>query len=120
MTHLTEAQIIAQQNDDFRQNFGSAIASDNPIQGKHTVTQGFLSLDPGDQLIATLKIRNYNDFTKDNDPYGEHDYGSFKLNGETICWKIDYYDLNYQYGSENPANPTQTRRVLTAMLSWEW
>ena len=120
MTNLKQAQLIAEQNDHFRSNFGSPIDPNDPIQGKYNVTHDFASMAVEDQFIATLKIRNYNDFNRDNDPYGEHDYGSFKLNGETICWKIDYYDLNYEYGSENPANPTQTRRVLTAMLACEW
>jgi hypothetical protein len=67
MTHLTEAQIIAQQNDVFRKNFGSPIDPNHPIQGEYNATQGFISLDPGDQLVTTLKIRNYNDFIKPSD-----------------------------------------------------
>ena len=55
--------------------------------------------------------------TTANDPYGEHDFGSFDYKGQKIFWKIDYYDLNYEYMSENPADPTITNRVLTIMLA---
>ena len=47
------------------------------------------------------KIRCFNDFTKENDPYNEHDFGSFYYKGEQIYWKIDYYDKNYRFYSEN-------------------
>ena len=66
------------------------------------------------------KVRNFNNFTKDNDPYGEHDFGSFDYNGEKIYWKIDYYDKSYCYLSENPANLDITNRVLTVMLADEY
>ncbi len=67
-----------------------------------------------------LPLVNFDDFTPDNDPYGEHDFGSFHWGGDKIFWKIDYYDLSYQYGSEDPANPVITRRVLTVMLASEY
>ena len=37
-----------------------------------------------------------------------------------IFWKIDYYDKNYQYLSENPSNPEITNRVMTVMLAEEY
>ena len=33
------------------------------------------------------------DFSEGNEPYGELDFGSFNLTGETLFWKIDYSDL---------------------------
>jgi hypothetical protein len=37
-------------------------------------------------------IRNYDDFCHANDPYEEHDFGSFEADGHKIFFKIDYYD----------------------------
>lgn len=35
-------------------------------------------------------------------------------------FKIDYYDLNYEFMSKNPANPDITNRVLSIMLAEEY
>ena len=35
-------------------------------------------------------------FTEDNDPYEEHDFGIFELRGQTLYWKIDYFDPNLE------------------------
>ena len=55
-----------------------------------------------------------------NDPYNEHDFGSFNHKGEQIYWKIDYYDKNYQYCSEDPSNLSITNRAMTIMLAEEY
>ena len=39
-------------------------------------------------------VRWFDAFTPDNDPYGEHDFGSFSYAGETFFWKWDYYDVD--------------------------
>jgi hypothetical protein len=59
-------------------------------------------------------------FTPDNDPYGEHDFGSFSYAAETIFWKFDYYDLDLQMHSPDPSDPTVTTRVLIIMLADEY
>ena len=57
---------------------------------------------------------------EDNDPHGEHDFGSFELCGRKLFWKIEYYDPDLQHGSEDPADPAKTMRVLTVMLAEEY
>ena len=82
------------------------------------VTQGVQSLD--DIASVLDEVRRYETFSKDNDPYSEHDFGSLKYNGEMIFWKFDYYDRTLKVGSEDPADPEATTRVLTVMLSSEY
>jgi len=65
-------------------------------------------------------IKKFDSFTEENDPYGEHDFGSIEYKGEKIFWKIDYYDVNHKYLSEDPADPAKTKRVITVMLATEY
>ena len=71
------------------------------------------------QAIAK-RVQEFDDFTEDNDPHGEHDFGAFEHEGMKIFWKIEYYDMNLKYGSENPADPSKTQRVLQIMLAEEY
>ncbi len=84
----------------------------------YLTTRGVLSLDA--VVIADIytAVRDFKDFTKDNDPYGEHDFGSITVDGHKVFWKIDYYDQQLQYGSE-PLDPN-CRRILTVMLAEEY
>jgi hypothetical protein len=54
------------------------------------------------------------------DPYGEHDFGNFEVAGQKFFFKIDYYDPNLEFGSEDPGDPQKTTRVLTIMLAEEY
>jgi hypothetical protein len=74
-----------------------------------------------DFLTRALKaVQEYSTFTEDNDPHGEHDFGSFDLDGIKLFWKIDYYDLELEHGSPDPADLAVTRRVLTILLAEEY
>ena len=98
-------------NDNFRKTFTG---------GRVLLTAGIDSKPADDIANIMLLVQNFNNFTPDNDPYGEHDFGAFDYKGYKIFWKIDYYDLNNEYLSENPADPTITNRVLTIMLAEEY
>jgi hypothetical protein len=37
-------------------------------------------------------MREFDDFTPDNDPHGEHDFFSFEHSNRTFFWKCDYYN----------------------------
>ncbi|MFD1489151.1 DUF3768 domain-containing protein [Ancylobacter vacuolatus] len=105
------AATIARLNDELRRNLAT---------GDVMLTAGIRALPPA-QLRAVLAcVRRHDDFTPDNDPNGERDFCALELEGPgRIFWKIDYYDPTLTFGSENPADPTRTRRVLTIMLAEE-
>lgn len=82
------------------------------------ITPGVRALDATVDILGM--VQQYSDFTPDNDPYGEHDFGSFRFQGETIFWKFDYYDLDLIMHSPDAAEPEVTARVLTVMLGSEY
>lgn len=98
-------------NDNFRRSFTG---------GKVMLSHGILFKSTADKAEIIELVQKFNNFTTANDPYNEHDFGSFDYKGSKIFWKIDYYDKNYQYLSENPANPDVTNRVMTVMLASEY
>ena len=104
-------KIIQLINDNFRKTFQG---------GQVVLTRGIRALPKEDINQIMLKVSKCNDFTPDNDVYNEHDFASFDYNGIKIMWKIDYYDKNYEFASENPADVTKTNRVLTVMLADEY
>jgi hypothetical protein len=70
--------------------------------------------------VHYFEVATFSAFNEDNDPYGEHDFGSFELCSRKFFWKIDYYDKELRCGSEDPADPEKTTRVLTLMLAEEY
>ena len=73
-------------------------------------------------MQALAKLKAFDGFTKDNDPYGEHDFGAFELEGQKLFWKIDYFEkgTDYMSGAETPENSATTDRLLTIMLAEEY
>ena len=109
-------QQIAQQNDQFRQG-------DPNIPGQRFITMGINELlkrleVPPEELAQ--QVTEFAEFTEDNDPHQEHDFGGFKFHGHKCFWKIDYYDRDYSMGSDDPSDLTKTNRLLTIMLADEW
>jgi hypothetical protein len=88
--------------------------------GRLMITAGVNDKGPVFVLHAVQCVRTFAEFNDDNDPHGEHDFGSFKLLGEKLFWKIDYYDKTMEYGSEDPSDQSKTTRVLTIMLAEEY
>ena len=64
-------------------------------------------------------IRSFDAFDDDNDPWGEHDFVSVELDGQTYFAKIDCYDRKFEAHSEDAADPEKTCRVMTIMLAEE-
>ncbi len=107
----TKTERIRELNDSLRRTFTG---------GRVVMTASVQSLPADTVALALTKMRAFNDFSPDNDPHLEHDFGSFDLAGEKFFWKIDYYDEQMECGSEDPSNPMVTTRVLTLMLAEDY
>lgn len=97
-----------------------AFRAAGPAAGTWMLTSGVNGKGPVFAIKAVAQVQAYVAFSPDNDPHGEHDFGSFRLDGQKLFWKIDCYDPTLSYGSEDPADPLITRRVMTIMLASEY
>ena len=88
--------------------------------GKTYLTRGLLSKGPDFVEKVCAAVRAFDAFADDNDPWQEHDCATLDVDGKRVMFKIDYYDLDLEYGSPDPADPNVTRRVLTIMLAEEY
>lgn len=102
---------IQKLNDSFRTSLSG---------GKVMITRGISLLPSEDGNNIVKQVQSFNSFNKNNDPYGEHDFGVFDFKENRIFWKIDYYDNEYLFYSINPVNEECTNRVLTIMLADEY
>ena len=102
---------IRDLNDHARQSFTGC---------RVVITRGIAELD--EHLISAIvaQVRSFDQFTPDNDPYGEHDFGSFHHGAVHVFWKWDYFDLDLSMHSPDPADEAVTARVLTIMLADEY
>lgn len=119
----SDALLIAAQNDAFRRELGLGkpiVFVNNVVEGIVVFTPGLQALPPEDHARILRMLREFNAFTPDNDSWNEHDFGVIKYQGERILFKFDYYDKQYEFGSETPANLAATARVLTVMLAHEY
>ncbi|MCJ2138095.1 DUF3768 domain-containing protein [Methylobacterium sp. J-026] len=102
---------VAALNDAFRRSFAG---------GQVVETPGVVELSEADRIALLLAVRRYDSFDSDNDPHGEHDFGTVEVEGQRFFWKIDAYDRALLGGSPDPADPAVTTRVLTIMRADEY
>ena len=105
------ADKIAILNDALRETFTG---------GKVMMTAAVDALPIDEKARVLRNVRSFKEFNADNDRHGEHEFGSFKIDGETFFFKIDYYAPDMQGGSEDPADPEKTTRVLTIMFASDY
>ena len=111
ITALKNADRIRVLNDNFRSTLND---------GQVVMTAGVGALPLDTKVRVLLAVQSFSNFTKDNDPHHEHDFGSIELEGETYFFKVDYYSPDMEGGSEDPADPSVTTRVLTIMRADEY
>ncbi len=111
----TDVEVITRRirtlNDNFRTTF---------IGGSVFFSQMVAELPLDLKAKAILAVQSFDAFTGENDPHQEHDFGNFELEGEKYFFKVDYYSLDMSAGSEDPADPAVTKRVLTIMHASEY
>ncbi len=106
---MSKADKVKELNDAARQSFMGC---------RVMITRGVAALDCADAVLTA--VRCYTDFSASNDPFDEHDFGSFAIAGVQLFWKFDYYDSDMQMASLDAADDTITVRVLTIMLAEEY
>ena len=87
--------------------------------GRVMMTAGVAALENPVRNAVVETIKAFDAFDDDNDPWGEHDFVSVELDGQTFFAKIDYYDRTLEAHSEDAADPDKTCRVMTIMLAEE-
>lgn len=58
------------------------------IGGRVMLTAGINAKSQDDIARILSEVRQFNNFTPDNDPYNEHDFGSFDYKGEKSSGKL--------------------------------
>jgi Protein of unknown function (DUF3768) len=102
---------IREENDKFRTTFRG---------GTILLTQGVTDLPSMVAAAALQKVAEFKDWTPDIDPHGEHDYLSFDLCNREFVFIIQYWNLEIDGPSIDPADPGVTTRIATLMLVHEW
>ena len=116
---LTRAEQIARLNDRARQGLDRTAL----VNFTRACLAEFCSDDTPNGLLAQaemMKAMRQHAFV--NDAHGERDFGQMTFRDMPVWFKIDYYDLDLEYGSEDPSDASITRtlaRIRLALTSAE-
>jgi hypothetical protein len=104
----TKTARIRALNDQLRQHLTGGMA---------VITPGVAALGPEavERIVKTIAV--FDDFCHTNDPYEEHDFGSFEADGHMIYFKIDLYE---EPDVKDANGEPVVTRVLTIMLAEEY
>ena len=108
---VSESSVIAVLNDNLRRFH---------CGGMVVISRGIAALDRKVWADVIVSVAEFDAFTPDNDPYGEHDCAVVDIGPLKVIWKIDYFDPAMLHHSDDPSDPEKTRRVLTIMLAEEY
>lgn len=90
------------------------------IGGTVLVGAGLHALGPATVSEVLRQVGQFDAFTSENDPHGEHDCAALQVGALRVLWKVDCYDSDLQHHSHDGADPAVTKRVLTVMLAQEY
>ena len=97
-----DKELVSALNDQFRMTL---------VGERFMVNRGFNALPRAMKEAALIRLRDFDNFTKDNDPCGDHSAGSFEEDGYKFFWKIDCYDKGGECEAQDPSNPEVTTRA---------
>ena len=110
-TEVPRAERIAQMNDALRRTGRGGVI---------IMTRGVRALPDFNLASLLAALADYDQFDEDSDPHGERDFGLLDHAQRELLWKIDYFDVTLTWGSDDPADPEKTMRVLTILLAEEY
>ena len=117
--NLLLAMRIAERNDAFRRSLFAGKTPATP-EGQVVVTQGVSVEGTLFMWLASRAVGLQTTFTEADDPHGDHSFGAVTVNGKKVWWKIDLYDRAYEFGTPDPLDEDETRRVLTILFPSEY
>ena len=97
-------------NDAFRKTFWG---------GRVMMTAGVAALENPVRNAVVEKIKAFDAFDDDNDPWGKHDFVSVEHDGQTFFAKIDYYDRSWKPIRKTRPIPRKRAACMTIMLAEE-
>jgi hypothetical protein len=111
MEKIRDSKAIAGMNDLFRKTMIRT------PRHKIVLTEGVATSPIREKVIDA--VRSFDTFTSDNDPYEEHEFGMVVVDGEKFFFKIDYYDVEFEYGAD-PHEDKDLALALTIMRADEY
>lgn len=111
MITKVKAKDIAKSNDLFRSTIFTS------PRHKIVMTPSVHGATDREEILTA--VREFKTFNKANDPHKEHDMGELTVNGSKYYFKIDYYDLQMEFGAD-PYETSDFIRVMTIMSRSEY
>jgi hypothetical protein len=102
-SQLAASERIRDLNDTLRRSF---------VGGQVMTTAGVAAMTDEMRDEVFERVRTFDAFTPDNDPQGEHDFGSFEVDGRKLFWMIDY--STRRWSSARKTRPTRQRRPASS------
>src|SRR4051794_3215578 len=90
------------------------------IGGRVVITRGIEALGSAGAARVLAAVAGFDDFTEDNDPWGEHDRASVTGEGRGIIFKIGSYARDLRWRSPDAGDPAVPQRVLIFMPSQKY
>ena len=115
---LSDTRLTPEQQEEVRRQFANLKppASEKETEAFFNKFALFAYFIVGPRYCILRAVRLFDDFTEDNDSYGEHDCAIVSCEDYRALFKIDCDNPTLQHHSEDPADPNKKVRVMTVMF----